>query len=116
MMDGGHLGEAMSALIIIILVVAGGIALSIHATNERRKRLMAKYGDALVVEKIMKKMIWQGMTNDQLVDSLGRPADIDEKVYKTKTVLTYKYHPDGARSFRTRVKVENGDVVGWTQR
>jgi hypothetical protein len=109
-------GRAMTVLVIIILIVAGGIAASIHATNERRKRLMAKYGDALVVEKIMRKMIWQGMTNEQLVDSLGRPADIDEKVYKRKTVLTYKYNQDGARRFRTRVNIENGTVIGWTQR
>jgi hypothetical protein len=106
----------MSILVIIALIFVAGIAASIHATNERRKRLMEKYGDAVVVEKIMKKMIWQGMTTDQLLDSMGRPVHIDETVYKTKVVHTYKYHQDGAKRYRTRVKLENGSVAGWTTR
>ena len=106
----------MEVLVVVALVAVGLIGLSVYVQNERRKRLMAKYGDALAVEKIMKKIIWQGMTTEQLVDSIGRPVVVDEKVYKTKTVLTFKYHRDGSRSFRTRVTVENGEVVGWAQR
>lgn len=56
-----------------------------------------------------------GMTAEQLVDAWGPPVAIDERVFKTKVVHTYKYAQTGARSFRQRVKVENGIIVGWTQ-
>jgi hypothetical protein len=31
------------------------------------------------------------MSREQLVDSWGVPADIDDKVYKTKITQTFKY-------------------------
>lgn len=77
---------------------------------------MEKYGDERVVENIMSKMIWQGMTEDQLIDSWGRPAAKDQKVFKTKITETYKYNRIGHNRFRSRVKVENGVVIGWEQK
>ncbi len=80
------------------------------------KYLMSKYGDAALVDLIMAKQIRQGMTLDQLVESWGRPADIDQKVYKTKIKYTYKYNQTGRNRFRDRVFVENDVVVGWQDR
>ena len=65
----------------------------------------------------MKKMIWEGMSLAQLIDSRGQWADFDEKVYKTKIVRTYKYGQDRPENrFRTRITVENDQVVGWNVR
>jgi flagellar biosynthesis/type III secretory pathway M-ring protein FliF/YscJ len=110
------MGGLMAFVFVLVVLVVAWITIRKLARDARRKRLMAKYHDAQIVENIMRRLVWQGMTNDQLVDSLGRPADIDEKVYKRKTVHTYKYHQDGVRRFRTRVTVEDGQVVGWTER
>lgn len=74
---------------------------------------MQKYGDAEIVDMIMKKMVWQGMSAEQLTDSLGRPVATDRKVYKTKTSETYKYDQAGKNRYRRRVTLENGVVVGW---
>jgi hypothetical protein len=100
-------------IMVIVLIGIGALALN-HMRNEaRRKRLMAKYGDAEIVDMLMKKMIWQGMSAEQLSDALGPPAATDRKVYKAKTRETYKYDQNGKNRFRRRITVENGVVVGW---
>jgi hypothetical protein len=61
-------------------------------------------------------MFWQGQTQEQLLDSLGRPADTDTKVLKTKTKEIWKYNRVGKNRFGLRVTVENGVVVGWDKK
>ncbi|HVB89202.1 MAG TPA: hypothetical protein VND97_03285 [Beijerinckiaceae bacterium] len=78
--------------------------------------LMDKYGDPEVVQGILRQTIWQGMTTEQLSDSWGRPVAIDDKVYKSKTVQVYKYGQTGKNRFSSRVRIENGSVVGWEQK
>ena len=91
-----------------LLVVAG------KASRRRRwERLMAKYGDETVVQKIVAGTIWQGMTAEQLVDAWGAPAAVDDRVLKTKVAQTYKYAQSGRNRYRKRVKLEAGLVVGW---
>ena len=67
--------------------------------------------------KINDKKIWQGMTKEMLIASRGRPADIDETVYKTKTKAAYFYEPyrtkQGNTRYKFRVSLENSIVVGW---
>lgn len=79
----------------------------------RRRRLMAKYGDELIVNRIMKKMFWQGQTPEQLIDSIGRPLDTDHRVMKTKTKEVWKYNRTGKGRYALRITFENGVVVGW---
>jgi len=64
----------------------------------------------------MRRVIWQGMTQEQLIDSWGRPVARDQKIYKTKTAETFKYNQTGKNRFGSRVQVENGLVVGWSQK
>jgi hypothetical protein len=71
------------------------------AIAERRNYLFEKFGDMEVVEKIMAGRVWQGMSQDCLIESWGHPADIDEKVYKTKIKETWKYGETGPKSVRT---------------
>lgn len=79
-----------------------------------RQRLIAKYGDD-IAERILKHLIWQGMTEDQLIESWGPPADRDYEVRHTKTKETWKYGQVGRNRFSSRVFIENGYVVGWKQ-
>ena len=86
------------------------------AQKKRRALLLEKYGDEEIVNWIMGRRIWQGMTFDQLIDSWGKPADMTERVYKTKVAHTLKYNQTGKNRFSDRVIVENGIVVGWEQK
>ena len=77
---------------------------------------MEKYGDAELVDRLMRKMFWQGQSEGQLIDSLGRPLDIDQKVLKTKTKEVWKYNRTGKGRYALRITLENGEVVGWDQK
>jgi hypothetical protein len=104
-------------IIAIIILIGIAIALIKSALSAlRRKALLEKYGDATIVDRIMKGKIWQGMSLEQLIDSWGTPAAKDHKIYKTKISETYKYNPAGKNRFRSRVKIEDGFVVGWEQK
>lgn len=79
----------------------------------RRQQLMEKYGDELIVNRIMNKMYWQGQTEEQLIDSIGRPLDTDQRVMKTKIKEVWKYNRTGKGRYALRITFENGVVVGW---
>lgn len=98
------------------IIFSAIVGLNIWHRQVRWNALMAKYGDAEVVRAILRHDVWQGMTREQLIDSRGRPVAVDERVYKTKTTLVFKYDQDGRKRFATRITVENGTVVGWNQR
>lgn len=82
----------------------------------RRAALLGKYGDTELVRRIVARLVWQGQTQEQLLDSLGQPADTDERVLKNKTRKTWKYHPVGKNRYNLRVILENGVVVGWDRK
>jgi len=106
----------VEVLWVIIAIVAIAIAFRIFSTVMRRKQLLTKYGDEEIVRRIMKKLIWEGQSKDQLIDSLGRPLDVDQKVLKTKSRETWKYQRTGKNRYRLRVVVENDIVIGWEKR
>ena len=106
----------MEIILVIFVLIAASIAISRYLTKKKRERLMLKYGDAEVVDKIMRNVIWQGMSEAQLIDSWGIPAAKDQKIYKTKVTETFKYVASGKNRFRNRVRVENGVVVGWEKK
>jgi len=67
--------------------------------------------------KVWDGEIWQGMTKEMLISSRGKPGDIDETVYKTKTKAYYFYKSYITRQHKTRyrfrVDLEDDIVVGW---
>jgi uncharacterized membrane protein len=65
---------------------------------------------------IMAGTMWQGQSEEQLTETLGRPEDIDSRIMKTKHREVWKYHPAGKNRYRLRVTLENGTVVGWDQK
>lgn len=60
------------------------------AKEKYRADLIAKYGEAIGI-KLYKGEYFLDMTPEQLIDSKGRPTDIQKEVMKTKTKVTYIY-------------------------
>ena len=94
-------------IVLLCLAVAGQLW--------HRQELRRRYAGSPYQEDILAGRIRVGMTTQELFDSWGPPEATDVRVLKTKVVHTYKYARTGARSFRQRVKVEDGVVVGWSQ-
>ena len=84
--------------------------------RKRRKKLMKKYDDFELVRRIQGREFWQGQSSEQLIDSLGKPEDIDEKVLKTKKKEIWKYQHESGSRYRLRITLENDIVVSWEQR
>jgi hypothetical protein len=66
-------------------------------------------------ERRLAHSIWQGMTDEQLLESWGGPADKDYEIKKATTKETWKYGQTGRNRFSNRVFLENGVVIGWKQ-
>lgn len=86
------------------------------ATQRRRQDLLAKYGDAELVNRIMEKTVWQFQTAEQLRDALGEPVTTDSKVTRVKRTERWMYGQTGANRFSLRITLENGVVTGWDQK
>lgn len=81
-----------------------------------KRSLLEKYKHSEVVERILNSEYWTGQTTDQLEDSLGAPSDIDTTVLKTKTKEVWKYGKVRKGQYRLRINIENGKVVGWSDK
>ena len=104
--------------IICIIAVVSTVVLIIRQSNKKRRLdyLRNKYQNEELVNRINNKKIWQGQTQEQLLDALGEPITIDNKVMKTKTREIWKYHQLPRNSYRLKITVENGLVIGWEER
>ena len=102
-------------LIIVAIAVLAFVAIAM-AKHSRYVRLMQKYADEKLVDALISKTIWQGMTAEQLRDSWGEPASIEEKVMKTKIKQVFKYRPVAKDRYRDKVTLEDGVIVGWDQK
>ena len=102
--------------IIAIIIIALWIWISNETKKSRRKEWFEKYKDESIVEKIMSKTIWQGETTEQVLDSLGNPAAIDNKILKTKKKEIWKYNPIARNRYSLKIILENDIVVGWDQK
>lgn len=114
-----QLGESMGwewLIGVVIAVIALVIWFQAAKKKKRREELMAKYNDAALVEKLMERTFWQGQTSGQLLDSLGNPEDIDEKVLKTKKKEIWKYNHQGGNRYGLRITLDNDVVIGWDQK
>ena len=99
-----------------VVVLIGGLVASSKIAKARAAarlaELTALYG-AENADRIIRGVIWQGASPAMIVESIGDPADIDEKVFKTKTKQVYKYAQKGKNSFLLRITFEDGVCVGW---
>ncbi|RZS90623.1 DUF2845 domain-containing protein [Aquimarina brevivitae] len=100
----------------VILCVIGIIVIAYLSYVAKEKRLLKKYNDPVLVERLMKGEIWQGQTRRELLDSQGKPSDVSEQVLKTKVKRIYKFHKTAKNRYDLKVTVENGIVVGWDKK
>ncbi len=111
----GKYGWLNTATGVGLLIIS--ILLLISIKNKvRRSKLRSKYNDDILVEKLMQRTLWQGQTAEQVIDAIGEPKDIDERVLKTKTKQTWKYFPSGRRRYGLRITLDDGIVVGWDKK
>ena len=105
-----HLSSIL-ALLVGALVFAALVG--VWGYLQRRKQLTEKYGDPEIARRMMRRVLWQGETQEQLLESLGTPADIDQKILKTKSKEVWKYRPAGKNRFGRKVTLDDGIVVAW---
>ena len=101
-------------LTIVAVVIGALVVIKLLLYWSRRRYLIKKYGRDFGL-RILAGTVWQGMTNEQLADCRGNPADIGREVYKTTTKETWKYNQTGKGRFKDRIFLENGVVVGWKE-
>lgn len=102
---------------VVLLLVLGLLVLNkVVRTKKRRSYLMSKYQDEKIVKDLMGGCFWQGQTMEQLLDSLGKPHDIDQKILKTKKKEVWKYNHQGGNRYDLRITLDNDLVVGWDQK
>jgi len=106
----------MEYVVIFGLIVAASIWYSSHKKKVRREHLLAKYRDAELVARIMDRQFWQGQTDEQLLDSIGQPLDVDSKVMRAFTRKVWKYQQTGKGRYALRITLENDIVVGWDKK
>jgi hypothetical protein len=82
----------------------------------KRARLMMKCKDEELIERLMKESFWVGQTKEQLIDSLGEPLDVIQKVLKTKVKEVWKYEQTGKNRYGLKITLDDGVVVGWHQK
>lgn len=113
--------SGINPLLVGIFIVGGVIGAIVVFNNIRRReeerrraaerqRLVDKYGDE-IADRILAHTIWQGMTEEQLLESWGGPVDKDQEIKKATTKETWKYGQTGRNRFSNRVFLENGIVI-----
>lgn len=107
-------------VVAVLAAIVGAFALNSHskkaAIARRRAMLLDLYGDPEVVQGIMDRKVWVGMTAQQLKHSWGEPAGMGSAVKRGKQFLTFKYHQTGVNRFNTRVYLEDDLVTGWEKK
>ncbi|MCD9468958.1 DUF2845 domain-containing protein [Photobacterium sp. NCIMB 13483] len=105
---------------VITGVIAAGIVFYLwsksNKTKKRREYLIDKYQDLSLVEDLMNQCFWVEQTADQLIDSLGYPVDVEQKMLKTKKKEVWKYSHQGGNRYSLRITLDNDHVVGWDQK
>ena len=90
------------------------VVINFSLQRSRKKRLIAKYGEE-VAKRILEKEVWQGMTSEMVIDSIGKPKSVDESVLKTKKKEVWKYKSIGKGQYASRIILENDVVIGWEE-
>lgn len=76
----------------------------------RRNALWEQYGDDEIVEKILGRRIWIGMTEDQLNKSRGKPDDISTKESIRTSIEIWKYHQIRTNAYALKITLKDGIV------
>ncbi len=107
----------IAALVVMFIVAVIAIVLYKRSQHNRRiEYLTNKHADALVVQKILAKELWEGQTAEQLADSIGHPAGVDTKHMATRKREIWKYKPTGKNRYGLRITLDDDVVTGWDQK
>ena len=79
---------------------------------QRQEYLASRFGSE-IASRLVAGQVWQGQTEEMLIEALGRPFDVDEKLMATRLRRVFKYIPRGANRFAIRITLDNGVVVSW---
>lgn len=102
-------------LLVCVAIITIAVYVRYAKKQKRLAYLRSRYAED-VVQKIYHGYFWQGQTEDELLDSLGGPVEVDHKVLKTMRREVWKYNRTGANRFALRITVENGYVAGWDKK
>jgi hypothetical protein len=91
------------------------IALHLYVESARRKEIKNQYGDGERGELVLKRQIFQGMSQWELITSWGHPDEKETTLSKSKCKETWMYGKAG-RGYSNRVFLEDGYVVGWKEK
>ena len=108
--------ESVGWILPVVALVGLVAAILLYQYKKKADRLAylrQKYQDESVVQKIAAGYFWQGQTEEQLIDSIGRPIATDNKVLKSFVRETWKYNQVGRNRYGLRITLENGHVTGW---
>lgn len=75
-----------------------------------------KYTDEALAWRITRGEYWPGQTTEQLRDSLGPPAAVDNILLKTMKREVWKYYRSGVNRYRLRITLDNDKVASWDQK
>lgn len=108
-------GWVAPVAVIAILILLYGV-IKYRQKQSRLAYLRAKYHDEEIVRRILGECFWEGQTSEQLHESLGPPAAIDDMRLKTIKREVWKYHRTGVNRYRLRITVENDRVTAWSKK
>lgn len=98
----------------LILIITIGIGLKyiyvFIRRVERREKLLQKYKDEKIVNRMMSNEVWFSQTAGQLVDSIGPPEKVIDKMLVTKKKEIWKYYHKSGNRYGLWVTLVN-DVV-----
>ncbi len=103
--------ESINFILLLGIGFIAWVAIKYIRHKRRREHLIEKYGP-VIAERILAGAVWQGMTNEQLLDSWGHPTAVDREVRYNKTKETWKYNQTGKNRFDNYVFLENDVVIG----
>lgn len=108
-------------ILTVIAIAVIGLFVFAQVRKGRRyddwvKRLHEKYGDTKVVEGIINREFWKGMTEEQLNDSLGKPDAVDVQALKTKHKEVWKFREVHKGQYALRITLENHKIVSWDKK
>ncbi|MBK9002199.1 MAG: hypothetical protein IPM35_41295 [Myxococcales bacterium] len=81
--------------------------------EQRRQGLVARFAEEIAA-KIVAGQVWEGATHEMVVEALGPPVEVKERVLKTKIKTTLCYDPISSNRYRFKVELDDGVVVKWT--
>ncbi|MGA3032995.1 MAG: hypothetical protein ABSD70_06905 [Terracidiphilus sp.] len=101
---------------ILIFVSLLGIAFALERIYAKRQarlgRLICMYNNYETAHRVLRREIWQGQTEAQLLHSRGDPA-MKNRLLAIPEREEWTYTPRRPTRCRLRVILENGSVTAW---